>query len=535
MNWMTLISLAGAVSLLVWGLYMVKTGILRTFGDNLRTWLSTRLNNRLQGFAAGFGLAALLQSSTASSLLVAGLQNKGLVTTAIALSCVLGADLGSAFVVRVLTLDLSALVPLLTIAGVFLFTRRPDTRLGQFGRILLGLAFVMMSLRLIVEATSPFKESAEMLELFAAIGASAALSSLVGALLALVCFSSLAVVAVTSGMAAGGVLTPEAGLWVVLGANFGSALLAYLTTIRSSRIARRAPVGNCLFRSTGFAAGAILLAACPEVGRFFAAMPDGLVNFHLAFNAFVGVAGLGCLRPVAAFVEKRLPSKTLFPSTEVRLFSEENLLSSTTAIELSRQEIAKTTDFMLGFWERLDELLTSNPPAGVLLSYHEELHMLARRCRSIERFLDVLIRKGLTAREARAWQGANSANDGLSFAVNILSEIISAIERRKCRDDCFFTPSGLAELRAQHVVLGKELQLLARMLKDPKNTRRDHKVLLSEIRKRDSETFTLVSKHMARVAKGEAGAIDTSTLHVDLLALFRRFEAAVSSAAGDLT
>ena len=100
--------------------------------------------------------------------------------------------------------------------------------------------------------------------------------------------------------------------------------------------------------------------------------------------------------------------------------------------------------------------------------------------------------------------------------------------------DAQHMPAGLAELRAQHVVLGKELQLLARILKEPKNTRRDHKILLSEIRKRDSETFTLVSKHMARVAKGEAGAIDTSTLHVDLLALFRRFEAALASAAGDL-
>lgn len=531
---MTLISLTGAVSLLVWGLYMVKTGILRTFGDNLRTWLSTRLNNRFEGFAAGFGLASLLQSSTASSLLIAGLQNKGLVSTAIALSCVLGADLGSAFIVRVLSLDLSALVPILTIAGVFLFSRRPDTRLGQFGRILLGLAFVMMSLRLIVETTAPIKESGEMLEIFASIGASATLSSLIGAVLALLCFSSLAVVTVASGMAASGVLSVEAGLWVVLGANFGSALLSCLTTLNSSRIARRAPVGNFVFRSTGFVAGVLLLVSFPEIKFFFSEMPDGLVNFHLVFNAVVGLAGLGFLHPVACFVEKRLPSKAVFPSTEVQLLFEENMLSSTTAIELSRQEIAKTTDFLLRFWERIEDLLTSNPPAGVLLSYHEDLKMLVRRCRSVERFLDVLIRRGLTAREARAWQGVNSANDGLSFSVNILSEIVSAIERRKCRDNCFFTPAGLAELKTQHDILGRELRLLARMLKDPKNTRRDHKALLLMIKKRDSDTFALVAQHMARVAKGEAGAVDTSTLHVDLLALFRRFEAAIASAAGDL-
>ena len=76
---------ASAVALLVWGAYMVKTGILRTFGEALRSWLATRLSNRFAGFAAGMGLAMLLQSSTAASLLVASLQAGGLVSTAAAL------------------------------------------------------------------------------------------------------------------------------------------------------------------------------------------------------------------------------------------------------------------------------------------------------------------------------------------------------------------------------------------------------------------------------------------------------------------
>ena len=126
----------------------------------------------------------------------------------------------------------------------------------------------MMSLRLIVETTAPIKESGEMLEIFASIGASATLSSLIGAILALLCFSSLAVVTVASGMTASGVLSTEAGLWVVLGANFGSALLSCLTTLSSSRIARRAPVGNFVFRSTGFVAGVLLLVSFPEIKLF---------------------------------------------------------------------------------------------------------------------------------------------------------------------------------------------------------------------------------------------------------------------------
>ena len=120
---------------------MVKTGILRTFGEALRSWLATRLSNRFAGFAAGMGLAMLLQSSTAASLLVASLQAGGLVSTAAALAAVLGADLGSALAARILTLNISSLIPILLIAGTFLFLRRMEKREGQFGRMLLGFAF----------------------------------------------------------------------------------------------------------------------------------------------------------------------------------------------------------------------------------------------------------------------------------------------------------------------------------------------------------------------------------------------------------
>lgn len=532
---MNLLKLAGAVALLVWGLYMIKTGILRTFGENLRSWLAERLRTRFAGFAAGFGLAALLQSSTASALLVAGLQKKGLVTTAIALSCVLGADLGSAFVVRILAFDLSAAVPALLIAGVFLFTRRPETRRGQFGRILLGLAFVMLSLRMIVGATEPFKTSEAMSAAFALINASAPLSALLGALLALFCFSSLAVVAVASSAAAGGLFTPEAGLWVVLGANFGSALLAFLSTLRSSRVVRRAPTGNLFFRTAGFAVAAAILALFPAVDDAFAARPDGLIVFHLAFNALLGAAGLCFIGPVAALIERLLPERSTFPDTEVRIFSEENLLSSATALRLAEQEIEKTSGFLCAAWAKLALPLRANPPAGVLLAMHDEAEMILRRCRAVERFLDVLLRMGLPAGEVRLWQSLNTANDGLSYAAEVVESMIDALGAKKCADGCSFTPEGLAELLAQHRAIGEELQRLREVFSEPRaRRRRCRRALKSSIRRRDAETFALLSKHMTRVAKGEAGAIDTSALHVDLLSLFRRVESAVAFAVGDI-
>lgn len=150
----SLIHMAGGIALLLWGAYMVKTGMLRTFGVALKDFLSVRLKNRAIAMASGTTLASLLQSSTAATLIVASIQAEGFLTTNMAFATILGADFGSALMTRVLTFDLSFLSPLLIFIGTCLFfMRKADTRQGQFGRILIGLGIIMLALSLIVAAT----------------------------------------------------------------------------------------------------------------------------------------------------------------------------------------------------------------------------------------------------------------------------------------------------------------------------------------------------------------------------------------------
>lgn len=159
----SLIHMAGGIALLLWGAYMVKTGMLRTFGVALKDFLSVRLKNRAIAMASGTTLASLLQSSTAATLIVASIQAEGFLTTNMAFATILGADFGSALMTRVLTFDLSFLSPLLIFIGTCLFfMRKADTRQGQFGRILIGLGIIMLALSLIVAATMPLRTSTEL-------------------------------------------------------------------------------------------------------------------------------------------------------------------------------------------------------------------------------------------------------------------------------------------------------------------------------------------------------------------------------------
>ena len=121
MGSIVLLDLMGGVALLLWGLHMVLSGVLRAFGPNLRRFLGKALRNRFSAFGAGLCLTALLQSSTATGLMTASLTADGLVSLVPALAIMLGANVGTTLIVQVLSFDISALAPLLFIAGLVTF------------------------------------------------------------------------------------------------------------------------------------------------------------------------------------------------------------------------------------------------------------------------------------------------------------------------------------------------------------------------------------------------------------------------------
>jgi len=154
----TLLDLAGSVALLLWGLHMVQSGIQRGFGPELRRWLGTALNRRLAAFAAGLGITALLQSSTATGLMVAGFATSGAVALVSALAVMLGANVGTTLIVQVLSFDVAEVAPALILIGVILFRRGAAARARDFGRVAIGLGLMLMALRHLSGLFAPFED-----------------------------------------------------------------------------------------------------------------------------------------------------------------------------------------------------------------------------------------------------------------------------------------------------------------------------------------------------------------------------------------
>ena len=205
----------------------------------------------------------------------------------------------------------------------------------------------------------------------------------------------------TAAATASGLLPASAALWVVLGANFGSALLAAAATAGASKAARKAPLGNFFFRVGGFAAGAAVLYFIPAAGSVFASLgdpADGVILFHVVYNTVIGAVGLSFIHPAAALIDRLVPVSIQTDDFETHLLSKENLLSSSSALVQVRHENARTAELFRKHWDALTPLIYENPPMGELLAFKERRKLLDRRCRTVSKALNIIIRDDLRKR-----------------------------------------------------------------------------------------------------------------------------------------
>lgn len=248
---LTLLHLLSAVALLVWGTHIVRTGVMRVFGARLRTVLSRSVEKKPLAFCAGIGVTALVQSSNATTMLVTSFVAQDLVALAPALVIVLGADVGTALMARILTFDLTWLSPLLIFIGVIFFLGRKQSRAGQLGRVGIGLGLILLALELIVQAVTPITQANGVQVIFASLTGDILLDALIGAMFAIISYSSLAAVLLTATLTAAGIISFPVALCLVIGANLGSGLLAMLNNSAANAAARRVALGSLLFKLVG--------------------------------------------------------------------------------------------------------------------------------------------------------------------------------------------------------------------------------------------------------------------------------------------
>ncbi len=238
-----ILQLAGATMLLLFAVAMVRTGIERSFGASFQRML-TGQRHLTGAAAAGVGLAVVLQSSAAVALLVAGFSGGGVLGFNTGLAIVLGGDLGSALIIQVLSFRLDWLIPLLLAVGGWLFVKSGNRQFRQYGRILMGVAFILISLQLLRQAMDPIRESAFLPAIADYLARDYLTAFIVGAALAFTMHSSVATVLMVVTLVAINAIPLDAGISLVLGATLGSAVIPIWLTRGMSPTARKVPIAS---------------------------------------------------------------------------------------------------------------------------------------------------------------------------------------------------------------------------------------------------------------------------------------------------
>src|SRR6266403_2293686 len=330
MGTIVVLDLMGGVALLLWGLHMVLTGILRAFGPDLRRLLSGALSNRFASFAAGLGLTALLQSSTATALMTASFTAEGLIDLVPALAIMLGANIGKTLIVQVLSFNISAVAPVLFLVGVVAFKlgRRTPTR--DLGRVAIGLGLMLLALHILLDTLAPAENAPSVRALLDAMTGDPVLCVLVAAGLTWAAHSSVATVLLIMSLAYSNFVTPAAALALMLGANLGSAINPVIEgSHRDDPASYRLPVGNLLNRLVGVALFAPFLQPIADVLR--AIQPDMakmIAEFHVAFNVALAAAFICLLDPLSWLLERVFPKRKPSADPSAPRYLDENLLET---------------------------------------------------------------------------------------------------------------------------------------------------------------------------------------------------------------
>ena len=299
-----LVELAGHVGILLWGTHMVGTGVQRGFGSVLRGWLGHNLTPPWRAFVTGLGITTLLQSSTATGLLATSFTATGVIALAPALAVMLGANVGTALLTQLLSLNMALVGPPLVLAGVLVFRWARAGRAKNLGRIGIGLGLMLMALAGLVHTLAPLESAPLLRPVMGSLSGDPVLAVLIAAMLTWACHSSIAIVLLVGSFEASHVVGPTGALALVLGANLGGALPALLN---ASGAARRLPLGNLLVRASG------VVLALPFLPQIASALTESagaarlVVNFHLLFNVLLAIVFLGPVGTLARLLTRWLP------------------------------------------------------------------------------------------------------------------------------------------------------------------------------------------------------------------------------------
>jgi len=526
-----LLDIVGGIALLLWGLHMVQSGILRAFGADLRRVLGIALRNRFTAFLAGIGVTALLQSSTATALMTTTFVGDGLVGLVPALAIMLGANVGTTLIVQVFSFNVSSVAPVFLVIGVIAFKRSARTRIRDLGRVAIGLGLMLLSLHILLDTLAPAENAPNVRALLAATTGMPVLNVIFGAILAWAAHSSVAVVLLVMSLSFSNFITPVVAFALVLGANLGSAINPLIEGGGlKDPITRRLPLGNLINRVVGCALVLPFLEPVVKMLTGIDSNPVRLIaDFHSLFN--VALAGIFII-PLPAFAKLLkwlLPKPATNPDPSTPIYLDEAAIGTPS---LSLTCAARETLHMGDLVEtmlRQTILALMNDDRKLVSEIERMDNAVDKLHEAIKFYVTKITRESLDDREGRRAMEITAFTINLEHIGDIIDKNLMELAAKKIKNRLKFSEDGAAELQNFHsrVLESLKLALGVFISGDVKIARQlvEEKVAIREAERLASEN------HLARLREGLLASIETSSLHLDILRDLKRIHSHICSVA----
>lgn len=303
--------LLGGLALFLYGMQMMSSGLEAAAGNKMKRILERLTSNRFLGVLVGAGVTAI-QSSSATTVMVVGFVNSGMMTLRQAVWIIMGANIGTTITGQLIALDIGAVAPLIAFIGVALIIFLKSPKIHNYGRIIAGLGVLFLGMEMMSSAMMPLRESAAFVNMMTKFS-NPVLGILAGAVFTAVIQSSSASVGILQALASNGLIGLPSAVFVLFGQNIGTCITAVLASIGTTRNAKRTTIIHLTFNIIGTVLFTVVCVLTPLTALVESWTPSNvsaqIANMHTLFNIVTSILLIPFGNYLAAFAEKALPDK----------------------------------------------------------------------------------------------------------------------------------------------------------------------------------------------------------------------------------
>jgi len=529
-----IIGLLGGLALFIYGMEQMSEGMKKTAGDQMRSILAALTHNQLLGLAVGTFVTMVIQSSSATTVMLVSFVQAGLMNFTQSLGVILGGGIGTTVTAQLIAFKLTDYALLMVFIGAALRIFAKTERMRNIGDIILGFGILFYGMKLMSDSMKPLRSYPVFIDALKGLE-NPLLGLLVGALLTALIQSSSAFTGILIVLAQQNLITLEAGIPMIFGANIGTCITAGLASIGTTREAKRVALAHVIFKIAGVVLFIFWIPAFADLVRtlgagFSSGTARDIANAHTFFNVSIGFLFLPATTLFSRLILTLLPEKPVSPVFQLttRHIDDRQLVNPPVAIELARAEISRVA-LLLGrmqraiiipFFsdeERKDEIFPS-------LSLLEGIDLLERKINflqeEIKSYLLKVVQQPLSQKQSDEIFGMISIVKDMESLGDLIHRNMVPLIPKKHALETDFSDEGREELMIYHEKVCKQLFLLKDAFAE-RNPEKAREIMLGERKYLDLESQYRI-RHLQRMLHRRNESLETHEVHMELMDLMKQ-------------